>query len=55
MLDRLSIKEIMAYEGLFVRRNNALMSKILDIARKRNAHYGVSSTLGALGFQALTK
>ena len=39
----------MSYEGLFVRRNNALISKILDIARKRSAGLWVSSALGALG------
>jgi len=48
-LDRVSVKEIMSYQGLFVRRNNALMSKILDRARKRGARFRVSSTLGALG------
>ena len=39
----------MSCEGLFVRRNNALMSKRLDIAKKRSARFRVSSALGALG------
>ena len=39
----------MSYQDLFVRRNNALISKILDIDRKRSAGSWVSSDLGVLG------
>ena len=48
ILDRLSIKEIMSYEGIFVRINYARLRKILVITQKRSARFRVSSALGAL-------